>query len=47
MLARDRNAQPVVDDIAAYVSDPKAALPSGAEAGAVDRLAALVDGKGR
>ncbi|WP_231920658.1 alpha/beta hydrolase [Magnetospirillum sp. XM-1] len=41
MLLRDLQAQVVIDDIAAWIADPSAPLPSGADRAASEKLATL------
>lgn len=43
MLLRDLQARVVLDDIVQWIADPRAPLPSGAEAQALERLKAEVD----
>jgi hypothetical protein len=43
MLLRDLQARVVLDDIAHWIADPRAPLPSGAEAHALARLEAEAD----
>lgn len=41
MLLRDLQAQVVIDDIAAWIADPSAALPSGSDRAASEKLATI------